>query len=145
MNVIMAVLILAQRNSGRVRGIRDSFGSSSSEDELANTVLLLMSAAVALLLAYAWLQSRRSSRPGHSAMKLFEESLRSLGLSGEEKFVLERMARELHLRQPAQLLMDASMFDRLADKMVARSSKPRRAHLVQCLTNIRRKTFTRGR
>ena len=142
MNVVMAVLILAQRHTGRVQGIRESFGSSGSDGDLGNTVLLLVSAAVALILAYAWLQSRRSSRPAHSAMKPFRASTRSLGLSGEEKFVLERMVRELHLRQPAQLLLDASMFDQSADKMVARASKPRRARLVKCLTNIRRKAFT---
>ncbi|UCG34105.1 MAG: hypothetical protein JSU68_05605 [Phycisphaerales bacterium] len=142
MNVVMAVLILAQRQTGRVRGIRESFSSSGSDDNLGNAVLLLMSAAVALILAYAWLQSRRSGRPVHSAMKLFQDSLKSLGLNGEEKYVLERMARELHLRQPAQLLMDAHMFDQSADKMVARASKSRRARLVQCLTNIRRKAFT---
>ena len=143
MNLVMAVLILAQRQTGRVRGIRESFGSSGSDGDLGSTLLLLMSAAAALILAYAWLMSRRSSRPVHSAMKLFQESLRSLGLSGEEKYLLERMARELHLRQPAQLLMDARMFDELADKMVARASKARQARLVECLINIRRKAFTR--
>ena len=143
MNLVMAVLILAQRQTGRVRGIRESFGSSGSDGDLGSTLLLLMSAAAALILAYAWLMSRRSSRPVHSAMKLFQESLRSLGLSGEEKYLLERMVRELHLRQPAQLLMDARMFDELADKMVARASKARQARLVECLINIRRKAFTR--
>jgi hypothetical protein len=143
MNLVMAALILAQRHAGRVRGIRESFGSSGSDSDLGSTFLLLVSAAVALILAYAWLMSRRSSRPVHSAMKLFQESLRSLGLSGEEKYLLERMARELHLRQPAQLLMDARMFDELADKMVARASKARQGRLAQCLINIRRKAFTR--
>jgi preprotein translocase subunit SecG len=145
MNLIMAVLILAQRQTGRVRGIRESFGSSGSEGGLGNTFLLLVSAALVLILAYAWLRSRRSGRPVHSAMKLFQDSLRSLGFSGEEKYLLERMVRELHLRQPAQLLMDASMFDELADKMVAQASKAGQARMVQCLINIRRKAFTRKR
>jgi hypothetical protein len=145
MNVVMAVLILAQRQTGRVRGIRESFGSQGPDDNLANTVLLLMLVVVVLVLAYSWVHSRRGNRPVHGAMRLFRDALKSLGLNSEEKFVLERMARELNLRQPAQLLMDARMFDESADKMVARAPKPKKDSLVRCLNNIRRKAFTRRR
>ena len=145
MNTLLALLVLAQRHGGRVRGIRDSFGGGDSGGGAGNLVLLLISAAVVLLITLAWLQTRKGARPLHSAMKLFHESLDALGLTREEKYLLERMVRELRLSQPARLLLDAGTFNHSADKMVARAPKAKRSHLIDSLTSIRRKAFSSRR
>jgi len=142
MNTIMAMMILAQAHSGRVRGIRDSFGSGQSGSGSSTLVLLLICAAVILVVAFTWLQAKRGDRPAHNAMKLFDEALASLGLSGEEKFILGRMVRELNLRHPSELLLNAGTFDQVADRMVARTAQAKRSHLIECLMNIRGKAFS---
>ena len=107
MNALLALFVLAQRYTGRVQGIRDSFGEGDSEGGIGNLMLLLISAGIILVITLAWHQTRKGGRPLHSAMKLFRESVESLGLTREEKYLLERMIRELRLSEPARLLLDA--------------------------------------
>jgi hypothetical protein len=145
MNAMLAMLVLAQRYTGRVRGIRDSFGDGDSGGGAGNLVLLLVSAAIVLVIALAWHHARKGGRPLHSAMKLFRESVESLGLTREEKYLVERMVRELRLPEPARLLLDAGTFDQSADKMVARAPKDKRSYLTEALTKIRDKVFSHKR
>ena len=143
MNILMSVVVLAQKNAGRVRGIRDSFGDAPSSGDAGSVILLLLLGVMVILVGYAWLRSRQAPQAAHNAFKLYEDALASLGLSGEDRGLLKRMVRDLRLEQPAQLLLNAGYFDRTVGKWVATSSPQEQGRLAERFKNIRRKAFSK--
>lgn len=144
LSIVMGVVVLGQDNSGRVRGIRDSFSRGTNEGgALSSWVLFLLLAVVLMLLLYAWLQSRGIRTPGGSSRSLFDEAMRSLGLSGEDKMLMKRLSREMRLQHPSDLLLNIREFDGTVNEWIAKHGSSERGRLVRRLQFIRRQAFSK--
>ena len=137
-------VVLAQQSGGRVRGIRDSFGQPPTHSgPLSDWVLIALIGAVALLLLFAWVQSRGLSVTVRNSRQLFDESLRALGLTAEEKATMKRLAREMRLSHPTSLLLSVQDFDGTANAWIERHPTRDRERLVRKLHFIRSRAFSK--
>lgn len=144
LSMVMLAVVLGQDNSGRVRGIRDSFSRSTNQSgALSNWVLFLLLTGVLMLLSYAWFQSRGIRTSAGNSRSLFDEAMRSLGLSGEDKILMKRLSREMRLQHPSDLLLNIREFDGTVNEWIAKHGSGERGRLVRRLQFIRRQAFSK--
>lgn len=138
------LIVLAQQRGGRVSGIRNSFGRNPTQSgSLSDWLLYALIGAVSLLLLFAWAQSRGMSIPMRKSRQLFDESLRGLGLTGEEKALMKRLAREMRLSHPTSLLLSVQDFDGTANAWIERYPSSDRERLARKLDFIRNRAFSK--
>lgn len=98
----------------RLRGIRDRFAEGGSSSEV---LLALFGVAMLLVLAYAIVEFRkRRSRALYSPDRVFEQLLREIISSHQQRHLLRRIARERKLPHPAVLLLSADLLESHANQ-----------------------------
>lgn len=93
----------------RLKGIQDRFTEGGSSTEV---LLALLGVGMLLGLAYAIVGFRKhQSRAQYSPERVFEQLLREIISSHQQRHLLRRIARERRLPHPAVLLLSADLLE----------------------------------
>lgn len=99
------------------RAVRDHFQEGGS----IGSVLLVVGVVAGVILAACWLARRQRRRaqkhaPRDDPDRLFGDLLRGLALTAPQRGLLDTVAKELRLRNPAVILLSPTLFDRHVDQ-----------------------------
>ena len=121
----------------RLHGIRDRFVQGGSA---AGVLAALAGVAAIIVTVYALVAwRRRSTRVEHSPDQLFEDLLREVVSSPQQRHLLRRIARDQKISQPAVLLMNATILERYAHTWLGESERESvKAQLSGIIATVRR-------
>lgn len=99
------------------RAVRDQFQEGGS----TGVALLIVVGIVGLVLVAYWLTRRLNLDSGERARpddpgKLYRELLDKLDLPPAQRRILDTVAKDLRLRNPAKILLSPKLFDRCVDQ-----------------------------
>lgn len=120
MNIILAQQIAPPLE--RLHGIRDRFveGGSAGGVLAALGAVILLILLVYLAVALKRRETRVESRPD----RLFEDLLREVVHSPQQRHLLRRIAGDLKLPHPAVLLMSTDIFEKHVQEWLGKSEVP---------------------
>ena len=113
MSMVLAPMVLAQMQ--RFDELRRALTREFSDHNSTNEILIVL-AALAALVILTWLLQRWQQRPRtvsepFDAKGLFTELLGKLDMPDDQRHLLETMANDLRLPNPAVILISRRLFD----------------------------------
>jgi hypothetical protein len=102
----------------RLHGIRDRFATGGS---IADFVLAITLILVGLALLYGVMRwgAKRRSGVFYNPQKLFDKSLRTLGLRVDQRDLVRKIARDLRLEHPTVLLLSPQLLNLYANQWMS--------------------------
>jgi len=131
----MEILLQSDRLPEFYRAIREQFSKGSSP-----TQALIAVGAVAALVLLVYVLNRLERRVAapietNDPQRLFHELLPKLGFNTEQRQFLEVVTHELHLKQPAAILLSEELFDQAvaawSSRGTGRPDDPRTKELLR--------------
>ena len=121
----------AQRLSGRLHGIQQTFQEKSDSPSTWLWFVLVLAGAVVLLFTAGILQElqrRRKAPPARKPHVLFRSVVKRLRLSWTQRRLLQAIAGEVRLKHPMGMLLSPGLLSRHAHRWAA--GKPLRARVM---------------
>ena len=99
------------------RAVRDHFQGGGSIGSVL-LVVVVVAGIVLVACCVAWIQRRRTRKhaPIRDPKRLLGDLLEGLSLTASQRRLLERVAKDLRLENPAVLLLSPTLFDRHMDR-----------------------------
>jgi len=120
---MILLLLQNERVQEFSRAVRDEFSKGASP---VKTVIAVLAGVALVVLVYMVRRSERRVTVQHETndpQRLFRDMLPKLGLSAQQRLVLETLARDLTLPHPAAILLSEILFDRAVMEWRARDAK----------------------